>query len=278
MRSNGCVTKLRMFQGVFASASAIVMLGSMAIEQARAAQVAVAAPVPFSGITFVNPGLGNYAPMRVPPKGIWCQVIMANPKWMVLEDEEGRQYPLSAQAINQFLVRWPTGLGAIGIQSLVEASGVDVGSNTVRTDHVDVFESDAYSLATPTVVANFGFNSLVNPSSLGLQNAFGGVNPIVNPIVTGELSQPTVRTVVGQAISTNPLQVSLGSNNFATILPSNDSGMSMTRVTLGTTALGTPGDVVFISASAMNTKSLTANQVVLYKRVAFGVAPVGPGR
>lgn len=270
MRPTGYQSRLRILQGIVLATSGALVLIVMAMTRVEAQQPFPTAPVPISGAPYVNPGLGNYGPMRLPPRGFWCQVIMANARWVVVQDEERKQYPISAQAINQFLVRWPTNLDQVTVSSLVEASGVDVNTNTVRTDHIDIFESDAYALATPTVMANYGFNSLVNPASLGLANAFGGVNPIVNPIVTGELSQPTLRTVVGQAVTTSPLRLSLGGNNYATILPVNDAGVSMTRVTLGTTAFATVGDVVFISPIAMNTKSLAAGQLVLYKRISHG--------
>ncbi len=279
MRSKGCLRQLRVLQGLFVGLSVLSVLGLMAMAQVQAQLVVGQVPIPLGNEPIVNPGLVNSGPQKPTPPGFWCQVIMANSKWVVLQDEEGRQYPLSSQAIGQFLVRWPSNLASIGAQSMLEVSGNDLNPNAMSTDHIDIFESDAYSLvSTPFVMSNYGFTPFVNPASFAVQNVLSGLNMITNPVVIGELTLPSVRTVVGRAESVSPLRISIGSNNSVLIQPMNDAGISMTRVTLGNTGIAAPGDVVFISATAMNTKSLAATQVVLYKRISYAQALLGNKR
>ena len=77
-----------------------------------------------------NPGpmgrLGAPLP-QLPPKGAWGEVIMANNKWIVIQNQQGQQFPISMQGVAQFLIRWPTTLDALTPNSLVEAIGVDIG-------------------------------------------------------------------------------------------------------------------------------------------------------
>ncbi len=85
-------------------------------------------------------------------------MINVTPKWIVVQDENGRQFPVAADAIKQFLVRWPSGVDQLTKGSLVEATGVNAGSNVVVADHMDVYEEDAQKLVTPDVTNLFGAN------------------------------------------------------------------------------------------------------------------------
>src|SRR4051812_12826321 len=90
---------------------------------------------------FVNLTAGGLVPLPPPPpRGAWGEVIFANERWIVVQNNQGQQFPVSADSINQFLVRWPSTLNALTHQSWVEATGTDAGSMTVRTSHVDVYE------------------------------------------------------------------------------------------------------------------------------------------
>src|ERR1700722_13883803 len=77
---------------------------------------------------------------QLPPQGAWGEVINVTPRWIVIQNHSGQQYPIAADDISEFLARWPTGLDNLGPQSVVEAVGRDIGSNTVEVSHVDVFE------------------------------------------------------------------------------------------------------------------------------------------
>src|SRR3954447_19482285 len=107
--------------------------------------VAAVPGVPVWGQAFpgpmVNLTAGGLVPLPPPPpRGAWGEVIMANERWLVVQNNQGQQFPVAAASIQQFLVRCPTTLNALTNQSWVEATGVDAGSMTVRTSHVDVYE------------------------------------------------------------------------------------------------------------------------------------------
>src|SRR5712671_612480 len=90
---------------------------------------------------YVNLTAGGLVPLPPPPpRGAWGEVIMANEKWVVVQNHEGQQFPIAADSINQFLIRWPYSINALTNQSWVEAIGLDMGSNTVQTNHIDVCE------------------------------------------------------------------------------------------------------------------------------------------
>src|SRR5271166_6930240 len=73
---------------------------------------------------------------QLPPQGAWGEVINVTSRWIVIQNHSGQQYPISADDIGEFLVRWPMTLEALGPQSVVEAVGADAGSNTVEVGHV----------------------------------------------------------------------------------------------------------------------------------------------
>ena len=77
---------------------------------------------------------------------------MANNKWLVVQNHEGQQFPIAMDAVNQFLIRWPTKFQQLTPEYRVEAIGFAAGNNTVRTDHVDVFAGGDRSLVGPTYV------------------------------------------------------------------------------------------------------------------------------
>src|SRR5690349_17489363 len=98
----------------------------------------------------VNLTAGGLVPLPPPPpRGAWGEVIFANDRWIVVQNHEGQQFPIAAESINQFLVRWPTSFNALTPQSWVETTGDDVGSMTLRTTHVDVYEGTDRSLVQP---------------------------------------------------------------------------------------------------------------------------------
>lgn len=210
-----------------------------------------------------------------PPQGAWGEVIMANNRWMVVQNQFGQQFPIAMDRIAQFLIRWPTRLDALGPQSRVEALGADQGNNTMVTDHVDVFEGADRDLVQPTynsllpsgrpiTTIDPGFNRFMNAFDIGSQNLLYGwaypINPMGGGGGLGRLH------VVGNVASVVPaLQVATPGNNWATILP--NGALTVTRVTRGTTAFAQKGDLVFLMPTDMTLKSVVLSQAVLYKRI-----------
>lgn len=209
-----------------------------------------------------------------PPRGAWGEVVMANDRWMVVQNHQGQQFPIASNAITRFLIRWPTTLAALTNQSVVEAIGPDLGSNVLRTDHVDVFEGNDRDLVSPTyssllpnnrVVTTIdpGFNRMMNAFDIGSQNLLYGW---AYPVAPGQSGIPTRLHVVGPVFETNPLRIAIPGNNFATVV-ADQEGMTLTQLTRGTTAFAEKGDLVFLMPTSMTSRTVVLSQLVLYKRI-----------
>lgn len=212
-----------------------------------------------------------------PPQGAWGEVIMADAKWLVVQNHLGQQFPIAADSISQFLIRWPTRLDALTLRSWVEVTGNDVGSNILRTDHVDVFEGADVNLVSPT------YNYLVP----GQQNA-PAVDPIIDrfmlgfdmlamnvfygwayPMPAATLGLPVQLHVVGNVVGNNPVRIGLPGNGMITVVPNDPSGLSVTQMTRGNASFAEKGDLVFLMATDMTRRSVVLSQLVLYKKVAL---------
>jgi hypothetical protein len=228
-----------------------------------------------SGGPNVSRGAVNLPP--TPPQGAWGEVIMANDKWLVIQNHEGQQFPIANDAVTQFLIRWPMALRDLTDQSVVEAIGQDVGSNTLQTDHVDVFEGSDRTLVAPTfasllpnnrVVTTIdpGFNRFMNGFDIGSQNLLHGW---AYPVSPGLLGIPARLHVVGNVIGINPLRVSVLNTNFATVLPEPPGNMTVTQMTRGNTRFAEKGDLVFLMPVELTPRTVVLSQLVLYKKIPF---------
>ena len=209
-----------------------------------------------------------------PPQGAWGEVVMANAKWMVVQNHDGQQFPIAADAVTQFLVRWPTALNALTTDTLAEAVGQDLGSNTMQTDHVDVFEGADRNLVIPTyssllpnnrVVTTIdpGFNRFMNAFDIGAQNLLYGW---AYPVAPNQLGIPGRLHVVGGVLGINPLRLGTVGNNFANIVP-DGGGFTITQVTRGNTSFAEKGDLVFLMPIDLTQRTVTLSQLVLYKKI-----------
>jgi hypothetical protein len=213
----------------------------------------------------------------VPPQGAWGEVIMANSKWIVVQNHQGQQFPIATTAINQFLIRWPTSLTSLTENSMVEAIGENLGSNVMKTDHVDVFEGSNQTLVAPTyssllpnnrVVTTIdpGFNRFMNGFDIGAQNLLYGW---AYPTSAGELGIPERLHVVGGVLGINPLRLRVPGNNFATVLPADPGVLTITEMTRGNSSFAEKGDLVFLMPTELTQRTVTLSQLVLYKKIPF---------
>jgi hypothetical protein len=223
-----------------------------------------------------NIGRGAVDLPPVPPQGAWGEVIMSNAKWLVIQNHEGQQFPIAADAIGQFLIRWPANLRDLTNESVVEAIGPDVGSNTLRTDHIDVFEGSDRSLVAPTytsvlpnnrVVTTIdpGYNRFMNGFDIGAQNLLYGW---AYPVGANQLGIPARLHVVGNVIGVNPLRISVLNTNFATVAPDEAGNLTVTQMTRGTTpTFAEKGDLVFLMPTDLTPRTVALSQLVLYKKI-----------
>lgn len=211
-----------------------------------------------------DPGLyqsGMLAP-RFPNQGDWAEVVTATPRWLVFQNARGQQFPVAVDHVGEFVVRWPTSLDRISPQALVEATGLDLGSNQVRTDHIDVFEGAARGLVRPGYQPIIGFGRTPTWYDYEQANTYG-VN-YYNFLLPGEEQIPARLNIVGPVANLNPLRIAVDGNNAVAVFPA-PSGFNISQVTIGTLGVVRPGDLAYLVPAQIAPRGLTLEQLVIYK-------------
>ena len=235
------------------------MLPSAVASLLMAASAAMA-QIPFGGAA----GMTGLSPPQFEPDGIWARVVSVTPKWLVLENDLGQQFPLSTGAVDLFLMRWPTTPAELSAGALVEVTGIDLNTSQVLSAHADVYEGPARALVTPTSQYLVGYNrvmTLTNPFQMG---TYGQVN-----LLPGEEMIPRRRHLVAPAISGVPLILAAPGNEAVGVVWGN-GGMSMTSVTPGSPGLVRSGDLVWCMPAGFTTRSLAISELVVYKTMPIG--------
>ena len=268
--------KIRMKLGIAATIGLLV--AGSGWQQARA-QIGAANYNPYSGYGayggfgtyggFGAWGFGSYWTIdlgtlrgpQLPRQGTWAEVINVTSKWIVVQDEEGRQFPIAADAIKQFLIRWPSGVDQLNNGSLVEATGVNAGSNVVVADHLDIYEADAQRLVSPNVTNLFGANR-----TLATQEEDRDQFSTSYYVSDEEAAIPNRINIVGHPTQASPLQIRVNATNWMTVQPGGN-GMTVTQVTLGSNSFARKGDVAYIVADGTAQRSVNVAMMVLYKTI-----------
>src|SRR3954447_159692 len=87
-------------------------------------------PGPWNNLT-----AGGILPLPTPPpQGSFAKVIFANSKWLVVQNEQGQQFPVAADLIGQFLIRWPAASSDLSPAVLVEAIGPEQAGMVIQTN------------------------------------------------------------------------------------------------------------------------------------------------
>lgn len=212
---------------------------------------------PFTG----GAGMAGLSPPRFEPGGSWARVITATPKWLVLENAAGQQFPVSFNAIELFVIRWPAGLGMAAPGTLAEATGIDLSNGSLLTGHLDLYQGAARSLVSPTSLVLVGFNRVMTPTDPYQMNTFGQFT-----LLPGEELIPQRRHVVGPLISASPIVIATPGNQVAQVVPG-AGGMSITQVTIGSPSFVRPGDAVWFLPFNAGPQSLALGRMVVYKNV-----------
>jgi hypothetical protein len=204
---------------------------------------------------------------QLPPQGAWGEVINVTPRWLVIQNHAGQQFPIAVDDIGNFLIRWPSTLADLGPQSVVEAVGLSLGSNVVETPHIDVFEGGDRALIQPTY--DTGFDGTMINWVFATQNNL--LNGWAYPLSSNVPGVTTARIhVVGTVIERSPLRLSVPGNNFATIVPAANAQLTVTQVTRGSINAARKGDYAFIMPVSITPRGLVVSQLVLYKTVPLG--------
>lgn len=212
---------------------------------------------------------GAIGPGGFSPSGDWAEVITVTPKWIVIQNREGQQFPISTDAINLFVLRWPTTPDRLTGASLIEATGLDQASNTMRTDHVDVFDGPARSLVRPNYVSQGTAGMLFNNYNVQVNYQFNLFQPLQGvgggPLQLNPGGSNGWMHVVGPAVGVNPLRLGVGGNVEVAVLGLVTDLPAMFQVTAGSSSFLRPGDLVFALPRGANVKSLVLDQLVGYK-------------
>ncbi len=213
------------------------------------------------------------SPPQAPQPGLpapqgWASVVSVTPQWIVIQNANGQQMPVSVGMINLFLIRWPTSPDQISPTALVEVTGMDIGSNRIRTDHADVYEGAARTLVSPTFLMIGGNGAIQRQIDFTFnQDAYGEPFPgLGRPLHGGVMTGPSQLHMVGPLVNRIPLQVAISGNNAITVLPI-FGGLSLTSITRGSVGFVRPGDMVYYVTDAFTPKSLRLNQLIVYKRI-----------
>jgi hypothetical protein len=203
------------------------------------------------------------------PRAGWAYVLSVQPKWIVLQTDRGLQYPVSVPDISLFLMRWPITVDRIKPDALIEANGIDLGSNRLQTGHVDVYQGAARDLVRPAMFTPSMVQIMPNvwlQANL-FQNMYQPLFGTANgPLMTDP--RPSKMQLVGPLVNVVPpgLQLGLGNNNWATVVPADPvNGLSMSLVTMGATSQLRRGDLVFYHVDTAAPKGLVLLQLIVYK-------------
>jgi hypothetical protein len=249
-------------RGGFGIGAALLLLVALGGGLRAWAQIGVDPPNISGADAYWNSNKGGLQDVRLPPQGIWAEIINVTPRWMVVQNNLGQQFPISTDRIRQFLVRWPSSPAMLSPNSMVEVTGPEAGSNVVIADHIDQYEADAQSLVSPAVNNLYGLNRTLSAFDVDQMNTFG----TVYWMTPEEYAMPSRMHIVGNAVSNDPVRVSGFGNNYYTIQPS-ANGMTVSQVTMGTSSFARRGDIVYLTPENVGPRSLVVSQLVLYKKI-----------
>ena len=212
---------------------------------------------------------------QLPPQGAWGEVINATPRWLVIQNHSGQQFPIALDDIGEFLVRWPASVNQLGPDSLVEAVGSDLGSNVVRGHPRRRLRRTDRALVPPTynsLLANNAVVTTIDPTFNRFMNAwdYAGQSMLYGwayPFPSGVNGIPSRLHVVGSVIDRAPLRLAVPGNNFTTVIPGNNVQFTVSQVTKGTMNYARKGDYAFLLPRAINPQGLSVAQLVLYKSI-----------
>jgi hypothetical protein len=205
------------------------------------------------------------------PAGEWAEaeILTVTPKWLVLQNPQGQQFPVSlaANSVQLFLIRWPTTPDRLAPDAWIEASGGIGNSNQLLTDHVDVYQGPSKGFLPtardPIQLLYNGLGDYLTPLDVfSDQRNVLGDDFRRQP----ENNFPTGMYVVGPVVGRNPLLVQiLGNTRVSLVGP--QGVPSMTLVTPGSSTLVRAGDLVRYHVVDASPRSLTLSELWVYKTV-----------
>lgn len=223
-------------------------------------------PLAARGQVFQPQPTGSLARPWFPPRGEWLQVLTATDKWLVLQNESGQQFPVAYDAVQNFVMRWPTSLDRIGPTDLVEVTGLNLGTNRIGADHIDIYRGSARAMVAPLSELLYGYNRSLTFADIERQIVYGiNFQYLLTP---EEMQMPLRWHVVAPAARIQPLQLMVGGNNVVSII-SSPTGMTMSEVTRGVVSFVQAGDMAYVVPllDQSGPRSVVLAHLIVYKNV-----------
>jgi hypothetical protein len=193
-----------------------------------------------------------------------AEILTVTPKWLVLQNPKGQQFPVFLADLPLFLIRWPTSPDRLAPDSWMEVTGGIGNSNQILTDHGDIYQGAAKNLLPvrgPTRVLFNSMGMILTPTDISLMNALGD-----DFRRRPEDIRPVGMYVVGPIVSRNPLIVDTPGNTQVAVLGA-QGAPSMTLITQGSSSLVRPGDLVRYLTAGVGPRSLNLSQLWVYKTI-----------
>lgn len=198
----------------------------------------------------------------------WAEVLSVTPKWIVLQTADGRQYPVAADSLGRFIVRWPIQPSMVSPTALVEVEGASPSVNVILTDNVEVYEGAARGFVTPSFLTptdagilrqydatyTFGFDSM---------NQFWSMYPS-QPAVAMQ-NMPLMTYMVAPVVNIMPLMLGTPANQILRVAPANGRSYNMTRIVVGTLDQLRQGDLVYAVPQTATPKGMGLEVMIVYK-------------
>ncbi len=200
--------------------------------------------------------------LTLPSEGFWARVLTTSTDWIVIQNDEGQQFPIDPTRIELFVIRQPIAPNQISPSALAEIAGLDVGTSIVRTQHIDVYEGSMRGLVRPSYTTTVG--DLRDVDSFNL-NGYHFMSFPSLAVYSGAFRVPRQVYLVGPVQSSDPqgMRIEIPGNN-AIIVPF-DTVQSITRIEPGSSQRIQRGDLAFVIPTDADSKSLRLTQLVVYR-------------
>lgn len=211
---------------------------------------------------------------RVAPAGFWTRALTVTPEWLVVENEEGQQFPIAIAAVKSYLVRLAITPNEIPPGSVAIFNALVGPTGELFTDQIDLPEGVLRAGLVPqslTIGANgLSYEEMILFNTI-TERIFG------RGLAIAQFAGPTYRHTVGPVVNANPIRIEIPVGQFATVLPASPNfRVYRVRQDVGAFASVAPGDWVYIVPAPNNPlapESLVPAKMIVYKQRAAAGAP-----
>lgn len=200
-----------------------------------------------------------------PTQGFWAEVVTVTPKWLVVQNYAGQQFPISVQGVGELWIRQSINANEIAQGAMVETIGIEGVNERIVTDHIDVYDANLKSIAVAGTQLITGSGQVTNEFWM----TFGFSNGFIFPPSAADLVMPTRRRIVGPAVGlADGLHVAVDGNRSVTLVAA-PGGLAITLLSQAR-SFGEvqPKDIAFVvlnPRAPFSLQSLNVAQMVVYR-------------